>query len=620
MKVCPTCSHLYPTSAVVCPKDGALLNILREWQSGDTVVDRFTIIEKLGHGSLGPAFRAKALPVGGTRVLKCLPVRLAIDEDLLEHFHREIQAVRGLRHPNVICLESLEKAPDGRSFIVMEYGAGYSLRELLVRGGYIPAQDVVGIMEQVCAAMVSAHAMGCIHRNLKPDNILVAEGPTKSAQVKVLELGMANLRQIAAEKGKHVGDVVVTDQSVIVGTMEYMSPEQSVGALASALDGRSDLYSMGVIMFEALTGELPIATEDPVGLLRQRQDGAANDLLCRTVMRSLQSDPDLRCQSAADMLAALREVSHSLGRTSPVAVVADLEERASAVAAPHTPTQHGTDAGRRPPLRPATQERREASIPHRGTPPPPNLTPRVPTTISEENFDEIRKAWERNPRSGSGKAKSETKLLKTGAFVLGLALACCLIWWEIHRGGPPQPVPSGENPAGGATAKQVPAPGANTVQDPGALGVQPSTVVSSPGETQSSTDKPMANLPTVDESVKAKTSPGQVASDGPQPGLRPTVTKAAGTPEALVKSPESMSPSEREAEIKGKIAAGWSQMERGETIAAIESFSFALQLDPSNVEAKAALRLARFASQHPNQNVLPPSAPADGKGSEKGQP
>ncbi|MBI4164660.1 MAG: protein kinase, partial [Acidobacteria bacterium] len=184
-------------------------------------------MEKIGHGSLGPAFRAKVLPIGGIRVLKCFSGRLAVDEDLMDRFRREIRAASAVRHTNAVHVESLERAADGRPFIVMDYAQGLTLRELLIRGSFIPALDVVEIMGQICAALDRAHGQGIVHQNLKPENVIIAEEQEGIAHVNVMEFGMANLRQAATERGKQVGDVLITDQGPVAGTLEYMSPEQA---------------------------------------------------------------------------------------------------------------------------------------------------------------------------------------------------------------------------------------------------------------------------------------------------------------------------------------------------------------------------------------------------------
>lgn len=133
MKVCPTCKRLYGSALGVCPGDGGILAALQEWRPGDSVSQNFRIIEKIGHGSIGAVFKAKLLPQGDLRVLKPLAAHLADHEFLIEYLRHKIEAASTLRHLNMVQIESLEWAADGRPFIVMEHAPGLSLRELLIR-------------------------------------------------------------------------------------------------------------------------------------------------------------------------------------------------------------------------------------------------------------------------------------------------------------------------------------------------------------------------------------------------------------------------------------------------------------------------------------------------------
>lgn len=624
MKVCPTCKRLYQTGLVVCPQDGGLLNTLREWQAGDTVSGKFSIVEKIGHGSLGPAFRAKVLPLGGIRALKCLSLRLADDEDLIKHFRQEVQVVSALRHLNAVHVESLERAPDGRPFIVMEYVSGLSLRELLSRGGYMPALDVVDIMAQVCAVLDSAHWQGIIHRNLKPDNVFIAEEDGSAPRVKVMELGMANLRQAAAERGKQVGDAVMTDHAIVVGTMEYMSPEQATAAPSRMVDGRSDLYSVGVMMFEALTGELPIATEDPMGLLRQKQEIAANELLCGTVLKALQRDPDYRYQSATEMMAALREVSHSLGkpRSENVMPAPGLEVARVSISTQNIPQ-----------ILERTQDQPTTISAHHNTATPlprtavhrkpssPSAVLRNEAATTDRTFDEIREAWLKRagqtPSRQQGLGKHGRAKLLGAAFAVIFLLASWLVFRD--RG---VLTTGGKDPAGPVdwASPQVPARAATP--EPRAQEVSPFPIESGPAKEQPTVMKQGPSLPLPLATVDANASPAPRAAgwQSGQQKAKPATADAPGNRRsgALTETAGSAAPASREAEIQKRIATGWLLVERGDHRAAMESFAEALKLDPSNVEAQAALRLARFAIQNPNVDVIPSPTPADGNRGKKG--
>lgn len=626
MKVCPTCNRLYQSGIGVCPKDGGILHTLREWQAGDTVSEKFCIIEKIGHGSLGPAFRAKVLPFEGTRVLKCLSMRLAEDEDLISTFRREIQAASALRHPNAVHVESFERSPDGRPFMVMEFVPGLSLRELLSRGGYIPARDVVDIMGQVCAVLDSAHWQGIVHRNLKPDNVIISEEHGSAPHVKVMELGMANFRQAAAERGKQVGDVVTTDQAVVVGTMEYMSPEQATGSPTRMVDGRSDLYSVGVMMFEALTGELPIATEDPMGLLHQKLESAANEVLCGTVLRALQRDPDCRFQTATAMIAALREVSHSLAKppSSKVGLASGVE--AVQVSVSSQDIQQVIEGTPDPPRTNTARQNAERPVPrvavrsHKSSADPIFDEAAAST---DRTIEEIRKSWPQRAGEISARRVAQGKQVRTILLGVGFAIVVLLASWVTYRDrglletGRSEPVTlsnldSPQAPPRDATSNREP----DKIQAPL---VEPSTDTQQPAMIKQGTSPP---LPAASDDGNTPPAPRAAGRQSDRQKAPSATAVAAGErrPGALTDSSGIMGSDAREAEIKKRIAVGWLQVKRGDHRAAIESFTEALKLDPSNVEAQAALRLARFAIQNPNVDVFPSQPPAGGNDSKKGQP
>ena len=631
MKVCPTCNRLYRSGTVVCPKDGWVLNTLREWQAGDTVSGKFCIIEKIGHGSLGPAFRAKILPFGGTRVLKCLSVRLADEEHLIDHFRREIKAASSLRHLNAAHVESLEHSPDGRPFIVMEYVAGLSLRELISRGGYIQALDVMDIMGQICAALDCAHGQGILHRNLKPDNVIVAEELDGSPRVKVMEFGMANLRQAAAESGRQVGDVVMTDQGAVVGTMEYMSPEQAAGTPTSKLDVRSDIYSVGVMMFEALTGELPIAADDPTGLLYQHQGIAANELLCGMVLKALQREPDCRFQTATEMIAALREVSHSLGKPSLVTVMSDTEAVAQRVSSPAQASPQTLEAGESHPARAPVRQNAKHTVPRisgRGHASPAMPASSVRSAATDRSIDEIRKAWQQSVAQVPAQRPARSKRVRTSLLficcTLGVFLASSVMYrnrglfMTLHQEGTTGEitVASPEGPAHDPASNQ----GSQKILN---SPVETPQVSSNPAAPQQAESPPLT-LPLAEG--YASPVPKFAGRQAPQQKSEYAAETRSGDKRLAAstlqaKSPEAMRPtSSSEAEINKSIAIGWLLVGRRDYPGSIESFTAALKIDPNNAEAKAALRLVRFASQNPNVDVLPSQSPADENRDKKGGP
>jgi serine/threonine-protein kinase len=631
MRICPTCNRLYRSSSAVCSRDGSLLTTLRDWQPGDSVSEKFRIVEKIGEGSLGPVFRAKAVPFGGLRVLKSLSVHLAEDKDLIERFRREIQVASAVRHLNVAHMESLERAPDGRPFIVMEYVPGLTLRELLSRGGYMPAPDVVDIMGQICAALDCAHWQGIIHRNLKPDNVIIAEEHDGAPRVKVMEVGMANLREAAAECGKPVGDVVVTDRGAVVGTFEYMSPQQAAGTPTSGLDGRADLYSVGVMMFEALTGDLPISAEDPMGLLSQKQRFGGNELLCGTVLKALQKDPDYRFQSAAEMIASLQEVSYSLGRPTPFEVELDPGALAARVSSSSRAAQQlSEDSPDQPPARSTRRNAEDTHlrIPIAGAKPPNRPTLSMAAASTDRTIDEIRKALSPAARGGFGRSEQKNSKVRKSFLVVGFAMVVLLASWLVYRDRGLLWEANGRGTGGQVSLSppQVPARDAASDLEPQEIHVPPPA---SPSESQgppSIEKSPSLPLPMASDDVNASFLPQPARGQSPSQKLQSARAARVGNQnseplaERLGSPRGSEASNSREAEVKERIAAGWFFIRRKDYRSAVESLTEALTIDPSNVEAQAALRLARFASQNPDVDVVPSDSPMGQSDEKKGQP
>jgi len=469
MKVCPTCSCLYRPAIAVCPKDGSLLDPLREWRAGDSVSERFCILEKIGHGSMGPVFKARLLPHGGSRALKLLAGQLAGDEFLVKYFRRTIHEVSALQNHYVVHVESLERSADGRPFIVMEYAPGLSLRELIARGGYIPALDVLKIAGQICAALHSAHRLGIIHQNLNPDNVVIAEEHDGAPHVKVREFGMADLREAAAVRGSPVGDVVVMDHVAVVGTFEYMSPEQAAGTSSSLLDGRADLYSLGVMMFEALTGELPVHTDDPASVLHRMETTAEKELLCSTVMKALHKDRDYRYSSAAEMAVALSEVADSLAE--PASQEAGFDSRSGALngwGAPEASQPRIEDVPPEPVMSVGEQQFELT------TPRAPDRVPRghdksglgAAAAPTDWEVDQFRNSLTQS-REGPLERRTHGPSLRTAFATVGVVMVALLVSWVVYRGPGLLSGPEGKGTEQQVGPEPQPAPARDATSDGG---------------------------------------------------------------------------------------------------------------------------------------------------------
>ncbi|MBX5474385.1 MAG: Stk1 family PASTA domain-containing Ser/Thr kinase, partial [Thermoleophilia bacterium] len=277
----------------------------------DTLFDgRYRIVRKLGAGGMANVYLAEDQELGRRVAIKILNDRHANDDQFVERFRREAKNAAALSHPNIVSIYDRGEA-EGTYYIAMEYLDGRSLKELIVSRGPAPVHVAVEYARQILSALRFAHRHGIVHRDIKPHNVLVdAEG-----RVKVTDFGIAR-----------AGTSQMTEAGSIVGTAQYLSPEQARGA---DVDQRSDLYSLGVVLYELLTGEPPFEGDTPVEIAMKHLSTVPEPPSARrpdipreldwVVMRALAKDPDGRYQSAEEMDADLDRVS----RGAPVAVATE---------------------------------------------------------------------------------------------------------------------------------------------------------------------------------------------------------------------------------------------------------------------------------------------------------
>ena len=277
-------------------------------------VGHYVIQELLGAGGMGEVYAAEDTRLKRRVALKVLPDSVAHDETRRRRFEREAQSVAALNHPNIVTLHSVEHI-DGTLFLTMELVDGKPLTQIIAKGSMGLAQ-FFAVAIPLADAIATAHQRGITHRDLKPANIMV----TPEGRPKVLDFGLAKAFGLETDA---LGDAAVTEpvtaQGFIVGTTSYMSPEQAEG---KAVDGRSDLFSLGVVLYEMLTGERPFKGDSGVSVISsilKDTPRAITELnpsvpreLWQVVRRCLAKDPEKRLQSAKDLRNELEEVKQSL--------------------------------------------------------------------------------------------------------------------------------------------------------------------------------------------------------------------------------------------------------------------------------------------------------------------
>lgn len=223
----------------------------------DILGGQFQILQKIGSGGMGSVYKAAQPAMNRMVAVKILHPKLANRKDLVSRFRREARAMSHLTHPNTVKVLLYGELEDGSLYIVMEYLEGKNLNQSVRKDGPMGADRAVPIMIQVCGALQEAHAQGIVHRDLKPENIFLSSNGGLRDFPKVLDFGLAKV----TERELRPGSVMLTQEGMVFGTPEFMSPEQAQG---KTLDARSDIYSLAVILYEMLTGKLPFEARTPM--------------------------------------------------------------------------------------------------------------------------------------------------------------------------------------------------------------------------------------------------------------------------------------------------------------------------------------------------------------------
>jgi serine/threonine-protein kinase len=321
---CPSCNNPISPGARFCDTCGTSLGTTDEAAAdkliGKFIDRRYRVETKLGEGGMGAVYQAEQVAMKRKVALKVLHPHLSADEQLIERFNREAAACSRLNHPNTITVHDFGQTDDGTLYIVMEFVEGKNLADLVETTGAMPWQRAVHIGLQVAQSLADAHEQGIVHRDLKPDNVMLIERAAQSDVVKILDFGIAKMAEATEDGDKRKA---LTKTGMIFGTPQYMSPEQIRGA---GVDHRTDIYALGVILYQLVTGDLPFYAENPMGMLTKhlmepprpmaqtRPGVQVPSQLEALVFKCLEKDAGYRYQSMNEIV---RELSSMANETRP---------------------------------------------------------------------------------------------------------------------------------------------------------------------------------------------------------------------------------------------------------------------------------------------------------------
>jgi serine/threonine protein kinase len=251
LKKCPACNREFVGTMVVCPQDSTLLiPVKKDALLGTKVAEKYEVLSEVGHGGMSIVYKARHELMDRIVAIKMLQAALVNDQTSIKRFQQEAQAASCLTHPNVIAVHDYGLAPSGQPYLVMDFLQGESLADVIKKDNHVEAVRAANIFIQACDALEHAHQKGVLHRDLKSGNIMLTEFEGHEDVVKVVDFGIAKLMP---NSGKQIQNLTQTGE--IFGSPIYMSPEQCLG---QPLDSRSDIYSMGTMLYEALTGLPPL--------------------------------------------------------------------------------------------------------------------------------------------------------------------------------------------------------------------------------------------------------------------------------------------------------------------------------------------------------------------------
>jgi serine/threonine protein kinase/tetratricopeptide (TPR) repeat protein len=320
---CPKCQHENPDGTAFCGKCGTKIDAdieptktietpKEELKRGSVVAGRYEIIEELGKGGMGKVYKVEDTKVKEEVALKLIKSEIAADKKIIERFTNELRTARKIGHRNVGRMYDIGEEK-GSHYITMEYVAGQDLKGLIRQSKRLAVPTAVTIAKEICDGLAEAHRLGVVHRDLKPSNIMI----DKEGAARIMDFGIA---RTVKEKG-------ITGSGVMIGTPEYMSPEQVEGKEA---DQRADIYSLGIILYEMLTGRLPFEADTPFAVgIKHKSEIPKNprelntqipDELSGLILKCLEKEKNKRYQSAGDVRSELEKIEQGIPTSDRVAL------------------------------------------------------------------------------------------------------------------------------------------------------------------------------------------------------------------------------------------------------------------------------------------------------------
>jgi serine/threonine-protein kinase len=363
LKICPQCGTEYELDQRFCPKDGSTLKSQDATADlvGSIIADRYHVLRKLGEGGMGTVYLAEHVKMGRKSAVKVMNPGMVHDADAISRFNREASNASKINHPNVCAVYDFGETSEGLIYLAMEYIEGPPLTKVIEDQGALPPARAAEIAKQVADALAVAHDMGIVHRDLKPDNIMLTKNRDGSDLAKVVDFGIAKAANVESQK--------VTKTGLVVGTPEYMSPEQLSG---DKLDGRSDIYALGLVTFNMLTGKLPFPaetlqesmimrlTDKPKPLAEMKGDVPWTPQVQSVLDRALERAVDARYQTSGEfgreLLAAIKGMRDSTATRQFTSMMSPPQ--------PAPATRMSESSRSLPPTRVST------ATPHSGTPVP----------------------------------------------------------------------------------------------------------------------------------------------------------------------------------------------------------------------------------------------------------